>query len=153
VIRISVPGSLRYRDLALRAVAAACKLVADHVHPFAAADKQTQEFRDFSDQVVSAFGEAYNNAALHSYRAEAPGDLEVEIEVGHEAMTIRMLDYGTSFNLLDVPDPDLDSLPESGLGIFIIRSFMDDVSYRAGAPNVLSMTKHYSPTLRLRSDA
>jgi serine/threonine-protein kinase RsbW len=40
-----------------------------------------------------------------------------------------------------VPNPDLDSLPESGLGIFIMRSCMDDVTYVSGAPNVLSMTK------------
>ena len=37
--------------------------------------------------------------------------------------------------------PDLESLPESGLGIFIIKSFMDQVVYRPGAPNLLEMTK------------
>ena len=54
---------------------------------------------------------------------------------------MRMLDYGNSFAFDDVPTPDLDALPESGLGIFIIKSFMDEVSYVAGAPNVLRMVK------------
>jgi hypothetical protein len=39
-----------------------------------------------------------------------------------------------------VPDPDLDSCPESGLGIFIMRSFTR-VSYRAGRPNVLVLSR------------
>jgi serine/threonine-protein kinase RsbW len=44
-----------------------------------------------------------------------------------------------------VAEPDLDALPESGLGLFIMRSFMDKVIYTAGAPNVLSLTKHLMP--------
>ena len=49
----------------------------------------------------------------------------------------------------DRSSPDLDALPESGMGIYIIKSFMDEVTYRSsdrpGAPNVLSMTKHFRP--------
>ncbi|HEY7954634.1 MAG TPA: ATP-binding protein [Polyangia bacterium] len=136
MIRLRVPGSLKYRDLAVRAVAAACKLVgaADGAPP-------VPVDRELVDQVVSAFGEAFNNAALHSYRGRPPGDVEIELEVGAASLTIRMLDYGNSFAFDDVPTPDLDALPESGLGIFIIKSFMDEVSYVAGAPNVLRMVK------------
>ncbi len=135
MIRLRVPGALKYRDLAVRAVAAACKLVGSG---------EAVRSRDFDDQVVSAFGEAFNNAALHSYQGLQTGDVEIEMEVGSEAITIRMIDYGNSFDIGDVPEPDLDSLPESGLGIFIIKSFMDEVSYEAGAPNVLSMRKRLS---------
>ena len=42
----------------------------------------------------------------------------------------------------------LDALPESGLGLFIIRSFMDEVKYVPGSPNVLSMTKYLDPARR-----
>ena len=55
---------------------------------------------------------------------------------------------GNSFDLAMVPAPDLDTLPESGLGLYIIRSFMDDVKYLAGTPNVLSMTKYLDPGSR-----
>jgi serine/threonine-protein kinase RsbW len=135
VIRLRVPGALKYRDLAVRAVAAACKLVgADGGGPIVGK-------RDFDDQVVSAFGEAFNNAALHSYRGRAPGEVDIEIEIDRDTITIRLLDFGNSFDPDSVPEPDLDALPESGLGIFIIKSFMDEVTYEAGAPNVLRMTK------------
>jgi len=137
-VRLSIPGSLEYRDLAIRVVAAACKLVVGR-------DRVTDEVRqDFDNHVVSAFGEAFNNAAIHAYRGRAPGALEIEVEVGTREITLRIVDHGAGFDPLSVAEPDLDALPENGLGLFIMRSFMDDVSYEtgtAGAPNVLSMTK------------
>ncbi len=136
MIHLRVPGSLRYRDLALRVVGAACKLVGD-----GAAARRSG---DWDNQVVSAFGEAFNNAAIHSYRGKKPGDVEIEVDAAVSHITIRLLDYGNSFDLARVPDPDLDALPESGLGLYIMRSFMDEVSYQAGSPNVLSMTKRYT---------
>src|SRR5262249_18050932 len=95
---------------------------------------------DFDDQVISAFGEAFNNAVIHSY-GPSGGDLEIEVDAATDRLVIRLLDFGRPFDMGQVPSPDLDSLPESGLGIFIMRSCMDDVTYPSGAPNVLSMTK------------
>ncbi len=133
LIRLQIPGSLEYRDLAVRVVAAACKLVPGG---------DTGARAAFDDQVISAFGEAFNNAAIHSYRGRPIGAVEIEIEVAPDGITLRIADYGQSFDPTQVAEPDLDALPESGLGLFIMRSFMDSVLYTAGAPNVLSMTKH-----------
>jgi len=137
VIRLRVPGALKYRDLVVRCVAAACKLVGSGD----GGSGPQRLNREFDDQVVSAFSEAFNNAALHSYDDHAAGEVEIQIELRADSITIRLLDYGKGFDIADVPAPDLDALPESGLGIFIIKSFMDEVTYEAGAPNVLSMTK------------
>jgi len=143
VIHLRVPGTLRYRDLAVRVVGAACKLVGTP-------EESTGPIRNtaWDNEVVSAFGEAFNNAAIHSYDGRKPGDVEIEVEVGITAITIRLIDYGNSFTLDDVPVPDLEALPESGLGLYIIRSFMDEVKYVAGTPNVLSMTKYVDPGRR-----
>jgi serine/threonine-protein kinase RsbW len=124
---VKVPSRLEYRDLAIRLVASACKLVPNGGD-------------DFSNEVISAFSEALNNVVIHG-GASKGGEIEIEIEPRDDRLTIRMMDYGKSFDPRDAPAPDLDSLPESGLGVFIMRSFMDDVSYRGGAPNTLSMTK------------
>jgi len=144
VIHLRVPGTLRYRDLAVRVVGSACKLVGtpeDSTGPI----RNTQ----WDNEVVSAFGEAFNNTAIHSYRGStSPGDVEIEVDASVAAITIRLIDYGKSFALDDVPLPDLDALPESGLGLYIIRSFMDEVKYVAGSPNVLSMTKYLDPARR-----
>jgi len=147
VIRLRVPGELQYRDLAIRVVAAACKLVRD--------DEKSGD-RDFESQVVSAFGEAFNNVAIHGYEGRERGDVDVEIEVEGDRITIYVTDTGSSFDFTNVPEPALDDLPEGGLGVFIIKSFMDEVSYRAGRPNVLRITKrfgaHAAPERPDRSD-
>ena len=139
MIRLSVPGRLRYRDLAVRAVAAACKLVGTD------GDISNSGFtrinRTFDDEVVSAFGEAFNNIAIHGYRGRPPGEVEIEIEPGKNGIRIELRDFGASCAFDDAPMPDLDALPESGLGIFIIKSFVDEVTYKAGKPNILSLTK------------
>jgi len=127
VIRVTVPSKLQYRDLAIRMVASACKLV-------------PKGGDEFSNEVISAFSEALNNVVIHGGAPEG-GRIDIEIEPREDGLTIRMMDYGKSFDPQLAPIPDLDSLPESGLGVFIMRSFMDDVSYSQGSPNTLSMTK------------
>jgi serine/threonine-protein kinase RsbW len=95
----------------------------------------------FRDQLVSAFSEAFNNVALHAYRGRVDGRVELAIEYGEDWITVRMVDTGQAFDPTQVSSPDLSALPESGMGLFIIRSFMDELSYRPGPPNLLSMTK------------
>lgn len=127
-IHADFPGTLQYRDLAVRLVTSATKLV----------ERGDASFRD---ELVSAFGEAFNNVALHAYLGRAEGRVVLAIEFGRDWMTIRMSDNGLAFDPTRVHAPDLPSLPESGMGLFIIRSFMDELSYRPGPPNMLSMTK------------
>jgi serine/threonine-protein kinase RsbW len=127
-----------YRELAMRFVASACKLVAPRRRTHATGVERPDD--DFDDQVISAFGEAFNNAVLHSYGPDG-GEIEIEVEPMADRLVIRLKDHGRTFDIERVPEPDLDSLPESGLGLFIMRSCMDAVEYSPGRPNVLSMTK------------
>ena len=41
--------------------------------------------------------------------------------------------------------PDLDALPEGGLGLYMMRALMDEVDYQSGNPNVLCLTKRTEP--------
>jgi len=138
MIRLSVPGTLIYRDIVLRVVASACRMVQAKQEP-------SRECVDFTDKLVSAVGEAFNNVALHAYRDRAGGSVEIEIEIEHDALTVRLLDCGNGFDPTEQHPPDLHSLPESHMGLYIIRSCVDDVSYRRGdppgSPNVLTLTK------------
>ena len=148
MIRLRVPGLLKYRDLAVRTVAAVCKLAYDERGP-----GSRRPGTNFDEEVVSAFGEAFNNIAIHGYRNRPAGDVEIEMQLSLDRMTIRLIDYGNSFDIGLVPEPNLDTLPESGLGIFIIRSFMDAVAYTPGQPNVLSMTKYLTGDENMSSGA
>ena len=136
VIRLKVPCALEYRDVAMRLVSGACALIRSRRSDGAAGKVD----RDFDEKVLSGFGEAFSNVVLHG--GSPRGDeLEIEIEPHADHLTIRLKDHGKGFELASVPAPDLDQLPESGLGVYIMRSSMDRVSYDPGKPNVLSMTK------------
>ena len=127
VISLEVPGIIECLDVVLRIVASACKLV--------------MPSPQFTDHIVSAVCEAYSNIVLHGYAGREPGPIEVQIENCSEWMQVRFKDTGCSFDPSQSPTPDLDSLPESGLGIYIMRSFVDEVTYVPGSPNTLTLVK------------
>ncbi|MSP62758.1 MAG: ATP-binding protein [Myxococcales bacterium] len=137
MIRLQLPSHLAYRDLAVRTVAAACRLVA--------CSGWRAPSAEFQQAVVSAFGEAFNQVASQSPGGTTDREIELEIDVSPDGIVLRLLDHAASFDGWSLPPPRLDDLPVSGLGFFIIRSMMDEVTYRAGRPNMLSMTKRFHP--------
>src|SRR5579864_6794050 len=108
-------GTLDHRDVTLRAVSAACKLVTRR--------PQGPTWNAFRMQVVSAVGEAFNNIVLHGYEGRGDGEIEIEIHAMPARISIAMRDYGASVDPTKVPPPDFDALAESGRGLFIIRAF------------------------------
>jgi serine/threonine-protein kinase RsbW len=67
-------------------------------------------------------------------------------------LVIETRDRGPAFNPLTAPPPkvnlDSDDLAFSGVGIFLTRHYVDDLSYaREGDENVFRMTKILSPKL------
>ena len=131
-IRLTVSGTLEHRDLVLRTVGAACKLVTAHT--------RSQAWYEFQNQVVSAVSEAFNNLVLHAYGGKEGGRVEIVIRSTPDRIEIEIRDWGRGFDPKSVPIPALDSLPESGLGLFIIQSFME-ARYRRGRPNLLTLRK------------
>jgi anti-sigma regulatory factor (Ser/Thr protein kinase) len=144
-IRLTVPGELRFRDVAVRAVAAACRLVgADR----AATGAPTDHALDLSDhwdaEVVSAFSEIFNNIAIHAYGAGAAGDIAIEMTPARDHLAIVVSDHGAAFDLSQIPSPELESLPEGGMGIHIARACVDELHYTAGPPNTWRLTKYHA---------
>ena len=130
-------GILDHRDVALRTVSAACRL------PFQGS--RGERYQEFRSHVVSAVGEAFNNIAIHGYKGRPPGVIEIELDVSADQLSVELRDYGSSYDPNFAQPPDLEALPESGLGVFIMKSFMDRVEYTPGQPNaqpnVLKLTK------------
>ena len=133
---VEAPGDISYRNVILRAVAAACKAA------FAGVCGREAPVDEFMNHVLSAVGEAFNNIAFHCYRDRSSDIARIRLTMDATAVHLRIEDYGRSFDPLSICLPDLDSLPESGLGIYIMRSLMDEVSYQAGCPNVLNLSKN-----------
>ena len=96
---------------------------------------------DFRIAVTTAFGEAFNNVVLHSYRDRRDGVLDVEAELACDRLTLNLMDTGIAADFDGVEPPDLDAMPEGGLGVYMMHALVDEITYRGGSPNVLSMTK------------
>jgi serine/threonine-protein kinase RsbW len=142
MIRLEVPGELRFRGVVVRVVAAACRLARTR-HPEPDADRAAAPLdlsNGFDAELVSAVSEAFNNIVIHAYAGGAPGSVTLELDLDTGRVVARLFDTGAS---LENPKakPDLGSLPEGGLGLFIIHSFVDEFVYTPGKPNVWSMTK------------
>lgn len=156
-IRLSVPGALEFRDVAVRVVGTACRLLRPsersganegHEVPHGRADFSQDEF---STQVVSAFSEAFNNLAIHGYRNTPPGPLrriDLEIASIDGSLVVKLRDYAAPYDPVAYQELP-DELPERGMGLFIIRSFMDVLTYTSGPPNVLTLAKRWpAPSVR-----
>jgi serine/threonine-protein kinase RsbW len=97
--------------------------------------------RAFANEMITAFGEAFNNVVAHAYRERADGWLDIEAEMSRNTMTLRLSDDGRQIDFADVRVPDLDTMPEGGMGMYMIHAMVDEVTYRAGSRNVLTLTK------------
>ncbi|HEY1556916.1 MAG TPA: ATP-binding protein [Kofleriaceae bacterium] len=144
-ILLSVPGLLRYRSLAVRAVAEAARLVSgSRVRD--QDDSLAHDVRDpFDTAVVSAFAEIFNNIVIHAYHRKGGGAIEIAIIPSERDLVIELIDHGDSFDLEGVaPLPtELDdtSLPEGGMGIHIAKTMLDEMTYEAGPPNLWRLRK------------
>jgi sigma-B regulation protein RsbU (phosphoserine phosphatase) len=90
--------------------------------------------------------EVVSNIIRHGYADEKEHEVSVSLRVTPEAIALEVVDDGTPYDPLQHPDPDLTRPLEErqvgGLGIFLVRTLMDEVVYRTEAGrNVLTMKK------------
>lgn len=94
--------------------------------------------------------EAVNNIIKHAYGNEPGREVEVDIALHPDRIVFRICDRGKVVELGEVPelniDPDdIESLPEGGMGMFIIYKIMDTVTYEQFLDhNVLTITKIFN---------
>ncbi len=142
-----LPGALVCRPLAVRVVAEACRLVSSPQTGAHAVDLTSTGYdlrHRFDIDFISAFMEIFNNIAVHAYRRTGDGDVELAISVLPGELTVEIKDFGVPFDLSRVPVPDLDQLPEGGMGIHIARTMLDEMVYEPGPPNLWRMIKRIS---------
>jgi sigma-B regulation protein RsbU (phosphoserine phosphatase) len=87
---------------------------------------------DVAGDLVMATHEAITNIITHGYREE-PGGVRVTIELDNDRLIIRIYDHSPRFDPTKVAEPDisipLDKRPPGGLGVHMMRSFTDEMSY------------------------
>jgi anti-sigma regulatory factor (Ser/Thr protein kinase) len=89
---------------------------------------------DIEFQVDLVLEELVLNVVNHGSRG-GEGEINIELVSDPEAVIIQIIDDGRPFDpLTDAPEPDTESGIEDravgGLGIHLVRTMMDDVTYR-----------------------
>ena len=99
-------------------------------------------------QVDIAIDELFSNIARYAYNPET-GSATVQVEVTENplAVVITFIDHGKPYDPLAKEDPDTKLSAEErqigGLGIYMVKKTMDDVSYEyKDGRNILKIKKN-----------
>lgn len=102
-------------------------------------------------RVTMAVRESAVNAVLHGNAYDPAKRVTASFETGGDTLTIRIADQGSGLDPDALPDPlaPENLLRESGRGIFLIRSFMDEVHFRQLHPGTeITLIKRLGPAAR-----
>jgi serine/threonine-protein kinase RsbW len=88
---------------------------------------------------------AVDEACTNIIKYSGSDEIKIKCDVEDDRVVVDIRDRGVTFNLLEAPSPEIDlPLQErkiGGLGIYFIRTLIDEVKYRReGEENVLTMT-------------
>jgi len=111
-----------------------------------AADAGLDEDERF--KIAMAIREATVNAVLHGNEYDPEKKIAVSLENTGKSLIFTISDQGRGVNPETLPDPlaPENLLRGTGRGIFLIRSFMDEVHFRQLQPGTeLTMVKHLEP--------
>ncbi len=99
-------------------------------------------------QIDIAIDELFSNIAYYAYAPEVgPATVRVEVLNDPLSVVITFIDNGIPYDPLKKEDPDVTLSVEDrdigGLGIFMVKKSMDDVSYEyKGGQNILRIKKN-----------
>ncbi|WP_455537675.1 anti-sigma B factor RsbW [Terrisporobacter sp.] len=94
---------------------------------------------DIEDLKV-AISEACTNAIKHS----TENKFTIIYTVLEKELSIQIVDNGKGYDTNSISQPSIENLKESGMGLFIIESLMDEVSIESqeGKGTSIKMTKY-----------
>lgn len=103
------------------------------------ANKIGFSIEDIEDLKV-AISEACTNAIKHSL----DDVFTITYKMLENGLTIEIKDEGQGYDIKSVSEPDIENLQESGMGLFIIESLMDDVTIESqeGKGTTITITKY-----------
>ena len=86
---------------------------------------------DLLSNLGLAVSEALSNAMVHGNKLDPNKDVIVSMKITDDKLTISIKDEGKGFDPSKVPDPTKPEniLKDSGRGIHIMRSFIDEVLF------------------------
>lgn len=113
--------------------------------------KEVALYAGFDDEAINkiilAVDEATTNIIKHAYKFSPEGKIFIQAVVKGNKFIITLKDQGRHFEPEKVPEPDLKELHEKrkigGLGMFLMKKLMDEVSYDISDDyNTVSLIKY-----------
>ena len=110
------------------------------------AEKSSFSSKDMN-RIQLAAEEVLVNIISYAYPDES-GNIKITYNIeADKGLVIEFTDWGIPFDPLSLPEPDIEASIEDreigGLGIYIMRSLMDEVDYRREVDrNILTVVKH-----------
>lgn len=117
MIEVSIPHRSEYISLIRLTVASI-------------ANRMGFDIEDIEDIKV-ALSEACSNAIMHG-GCDVSDNFIIQFLMEQASLTISVSDFGKGYDANSLKEPRTEELNEGGLGIFIIKSLMDDVSINTG---------------------
>ena len=96
--------------------------------------------------LIQAVDESAANVIVHGYQGR-PGDIEVEVKPAGDTLVVCLRDQAPVFDPTRLPPPDLtlplDQRPPGGLGVYLTRQLLDEVTHRVTSQggNELTLVK------------
>jgi anti-sigma regulatory factor (Ser/Thr protein kinase) len=78
-------------------------------------------------KLLLAVGELCNNSIKHAYEGMRGRPIRISLAAGPDQLVIEVEDWGKSFDESRYRQPDLETTPEQGLGLFLARSAVDQL--------------------------
>lgn len=136
VMKLLIPACLEN----VRLAGAVTQRIAEEVF-----DSEVERYR-----LELAVVEAVTNVVKYGYADRSDGEIELHISKSDEFLEFSIIDEGAPFDpsqaaLFHFDAQNLEELPESGMGILLIRDAVDDLSYaRKDGKNHLTLRKRIS---------
>lgn len=125
IIRMEFPTNEEYVSVARMTVMAISNMIGFNVEEI--------------DDIKLAVSEACSNAIKHSQK----NIFQLNFEIGTDRLEIEVTDEGVGYVMKEPVVPDPREMKESGLGLFMIKAYMDDVEIESdvGKGTRICMTK------------
>lgn len=129
VLSLSVPSKPEYVNVIRLTASAIASRIGFNI----------EEIEDIKVAVAEACTNAIKHGLCHNHK-----NFRIKFSVEYDKMIIDIIDEGSGFVCENIQEPDLMNPKEGGLGIFIIKSLMDEVEVISdiGKGTRMKMTKY-----------
>ncbi len=81
------------------------------------------------EDILVALGEATANAIRHAYKNQKGHEVRITYEDHPEKIVMKIRDFGEKIDLSKIKEPELPPTTPNGLGIYFMKTIMDDLQY------------------------